>query len=59
MKHLEVSYITVSMGILAEEKMLARLAFSGEICQESDLLKDAFAYGSVLKRRESLSSAPT
>jgi hypothetical protein len=51
MKHLEVSYITVSMGILAEEKMLARLAFSGE--------KDAFAYGSVLKRRESLSSAPT
>ncbi|PYI00310.1 amidase signature enzyme [Aspergillus sclerotiicarbonarius CBS 121057] len=58
LKHLGVPCITVPMGNLDEEKMPVGLSFCGRAYQDSDLLRYAFAYEAVSKRRESPPLAP-
>ncbi|KAF5008234.1 hypothetical protein FDECE_5470 [Fusarium decemcellulare] len=53
LKHLGVPCITVPMGNLEEEKMPVGLSFCGKAYQDSDLLRYAYAYETLSKRRES------
>ncbi|GFP60230.1 hypothetical protein TASIC1_0016011800 [Trichoderma asperellum] len=59
LKHLGVPCITVPMGTLAEEKMPVGLTFCGAAYRDSDLLKYAFAYEAVSRRRESPPLTPS
>ncbi|KAI9159156.1 Glutamyl-tRNA(Gln) amidotransferase subunit A [Paramyrothecium foliicola] len=51
LKHLGVPCLTVPMGMLEEERMPVGLSFAGRAYQDNDLLRYAFAYESVSKRR--------
>ncbi|KAL6815199.1 amidase signature domain-containing protein [Trichoderma sp. SZMC 28013] len=59
LKHLGVPCITVPMGTLAEEKMPVGLTFCGAAYQDSNLLRYAFAYEAISRRRESPPLAPS
>ncbi|RGP66165.1 glutamyl-trnagln amidotransferase subunit a [Fusarium sporotrichioides] len=58
LKHLGVPCITVPMGNLEEEKMPVGLSFCGRAYQDSDLLKYAYAYETLSRRRVSPPLAP-
>ncbi|KAM0432229.1 hypothetical protein ACHAPT_004767 [Fusarium lateritium] len=58
LKHLGVPCITLPMGTLKEEKMPVGLSFCGRAYQDSGLLRYAYAYEALSKRRESPPLAP-
>lgn len=53
LEHLGVPCITVLMRSLSEEKMPVGLTFCGAAYQDIDLLRYAFAYDAILRRRQS------
>ncbi|UPL04255.1 hypothetical protein LCI18_015189 [Fusarium solani-melongenae] len=59
LKHLGVPCITVPMGNLEEEKMPVGLSFCGKAYQDQDLLRYAFAYETVSKRRQNPPLTPS
>lgn len=58
LKHLGIPCLTVPMGILEKEQMPVGLSFAGRAYQDNDLLKYAFAYENMSKRRSSPPLAP-
>ncbi|KAM6525789.1 hypothetical protein FALCPG4_011324 [Fusarium falciforme] len=59
LKHLGVPCITVPMGNLEQEKMPVGLSFCGKAYQDQDLLRYAFAYETVSKRRQNPPLTPS
>ncbi|KAJ4207012.1 hypothetical protein NW759_014010 [Fusarium solani] len=59
LKHLGVPCITVPMGSLEEERMPVGLSFCGKAYQDQDLLRYAFAYETVSKRRQNPPLTPS